>query len=60
MKLSFRGVAYNSKPSQLEFTEGEVGGKYRGVPWRVHRVQRNSHPHQSHTFTYRGVTYTKD
>ncbi len=60
MKLSFRGVTYDSKPSQLEFTEGEVVGKYRGIPWRVHRIQGNRHSHQSHTFTYRGVTYTKD
>jgi hypothetical protein len=58
MQLSFRGIHYESKPLTMEYTEGEVGGKYRGKPWKVHRPKGNTPHHSRHQLTYRGVHYT--
>lgn len=61
MRLQFRGKIYEGPHVELETTEGEVGGMYRGKPWKVHNLKeqyRNRHNHQA--FTYRGVHYTKD
>lgn len=58
MKLTYRGINYDSHPHSLEVSEGEVGGKYRGQEWRVHRVKGSAPRKSSGKFTYRGVTYT--
>ncbi|AFZ18224.1 DUF4278 domain-containing protein [Allocoleopsis franciscana] len=34
MQLCYRGVSYDYNPTSVETFEGEVGGKYRGLPWR--------------------------
>ncbi|PLZ30745.1 hypothetical protein CBP27_22845, partial [Fischerella thermalis WC542] len=36
MKLTYRGVDYESNPLAVEMTPGEMGGKYRGQQWRRH------------------------
>ena len=58
MKLSYRGVNYEAESLTQEVTEGEIGGLYRGQPWRVH------HPMQQHRryvaprqMSYRGIGY---
>ena len=60
MKLSFHGAEYDYHPAQIKVTEGEVGGVYRGSPWRVHRIiKRQQHRHTPVELTYRGVHYTR-
>ncbi len=58
MKLTYRGINYESHPHDLEVAEGEIGGKYRGREWRVHRVKGATRSKPSGKFTYRGITYT--
>lgn len=59
MKLHYRGVNYNSEPSMLDITEGEVGGTYRGHIWKIHKPKLYSKPPRSVELTYRGVTYQR-
>jgi membrane protein implicated in regulation of membrane protease activity len=33
----YRGASYQAENS-AEFIEGEVAGKYRGLPWRIHQI----------------------
>jgi len=57
MKLSYRGVNYEEQPSTLEVTEGEIGGKYRGQAWKIHRPKQNFRHPMSRELIYRGITY---
>lgn len=57
MKLSYRGVNYEPKASTLEVTEGEIGGQYRGQPWRFQLVRHIRQPQPVHHLKYRGVPY---
>ncbi|MBE9043617.1 DUF4278 domain-containing protein [Pleurocapsales cyanobacterium LEGE 10410] len=61
MRLQFRGIIYERPDLALDVREGEVGGLYRGKPWKVHhpkeKYRRN---HAKSDFTYRGIHYTKD
>ena len=41
MQLSFRGAKYELSSLGLGTSAGEVGGKYRGLPWKVHRFRPN-------------------
>ncbi|AOY81010.1 MULTISPECIES: DUF4278 domain-containing protein [Moorena] len=59
MKLSYRGVSYQSEPSTLEVSEGEIGGTYRGHSWKVHRIKHNPWRKSPANMTYRGVTYKR-
>lgn len=61
MKLHFHGQDYQDPYIEWQVTEGAVGGKYRGVPWKIHRMreQHRLHPHHLELI-YRGVHYTKD
>ena len=36
MQLCFRGIHYNRPQSYIEYSEGEICGKYRGNPWKSH------------------------
>ncbi len=61
MRLQFRGKFYEGPHVEWDITEGDVGGKYRGKPWKVHNLKeqhRNRHTHKE--LTYRGVHYNKD
>ena len=58
MKLSFHGAKYEFQPSELEVTEGGIGGTYRGSPWKVHHFkQQHRHRKFPLELTYRGVHY---
>ncbi|ELS01625.1 hypothetical protein Xen7305DRAFT_00013300 [Xenococcus sp. PCC 7305] len=60
MKLHFHGQTYDSPHIELPVDEGQVGGRYRGAQWRVHRVHQQQQRRQSSAqLTYRGVPYTK-
>ncbi|MDY6781125.1 MAG: DUF4278 domain-containing protein [Cyanobacteriota bacterium] len=58
MRLTYRGASYAREPLSLEVTEKEIGGLYRGQPWK-HRYPRHI-PHLRHQpkiLQYRGVVY---
>ncbi|MBE9048543.1 DUF4278 domain-containing protein [Pleurocapsales cyanobacterium LEGE 10410] len=60
MRLHFHGHDYDDPYVEWQVSEAEVGGKYRGVPWKIHRVAKphrllSDHPE----LVYRGVHYTK-
>jgi hypothetical protein len=58
MKLFYRGVSYESEPSTLEVTEGEIGGLYRGQAWRVHNpLQLRRREPAPRKLSYRGASY---
>lgn len=58
MKFFYRGASYESKPSSLEITEGEIGGMYRGQQWKTHNYKQNRPRYTiPHNLTYRGAVY---
>ena len=57
MKLGYRGVAYEYEPATIDMTEGEIGGKYRGQPWRCSYPRHIPVPHPPLDLKYRGVAY---
>ncbi|NEP57990.1 MAG: DUF4278 domain-containing protein [Symploca sp. SIO2G7] len=57
MKLSYRGISYEEQPSTLEVSEGEIGGKYRGQTWKIHRPKQNLRHSAFRQLTYRGISY---
>ncbi len=60
MKLQFRGRTYEAPHLEWDVSEGEVGGLYRGKPWKVHHLtEKHRHSNQQTGLTYRGVHYTK-
>ena len=61
MKLHFHGNTYEDHHTELEVAEGAIGGRYRGTPWKMHRVlKRQQRRSDSARLKYRGVTYIKD
>ena len=61
MKLHFHGNTYEDRHTELEVAEGAIGGRYRGTPWKMHRlVKRQQRRSDLSLLTYRGVTYTKN
>lgn len=61
MKLQFRGKTYEASHLEWDINEGEVGGLYRGKPWRVHHLkeQHRCNVNQKE-LTYRGIHYIKE
>lgn len=60
MELHFHGGTYEDKHTELEVTEGQVGGRYRGTPWKMHRLLKRQQLRHDHSeLKYRGVPYTK-
>lgn len=58
MKLHFMGNDYEHHCSKVETKEGEIGGFYRGVPWKTHEYKiKNRHRQRSLELTYRGSNY---
>ena len=61
MKLHFHGSTYEDKQTELDITEGNIGGRYRGTPWKIHHLaKRQQRRRQSSELKYRGVPYVKD
>lgn len=58
MKLAYRGVSYESNLPNLEVTEGEIGGKYRGTTWREKYPRHIPVPYPRVDLKYRGVAYS--
>lgn len=59
MRLSYRGINYEPETMPLEVTEGELGGKYRGQPWRYHYPRHIPELQPKLWLHYRGVSYSK-
>lgn len=62
MRLLFHGAKYETSDNDREWEvkEGNVGGKYRGSPWRVHSLAQPHFRRQAATeLVYRGIHYTK-
>ncbi|MGQ4646963.1 DUF4278 domain-containing protein [Lyngbya aestuarii] len=57
MKLTYRGVKYQSQTPIPETTESEIGGKYRGVNFKFRQKKAIFIPHSSLRLKYRGVTH---
>ncbi|MEL6581608.1 MAG: DUF4278 domain-containing protein [Cyanobacteria bacterium J06607_15] len=61
MKLQFRGKSYEAPHLEWGVNEGEVGGTYRGRPWKVHHLKEQHRCNSAKSeLTYRGIHYTKD
>ncbi|PSF39453.1 hypothetical protein C7H19_01300 [Aphanothece hegewaldii CCALA 016] len=58
MKLSYRGVAYETDPLGLEINEGDIGGKYRGQDWKYHYPRHMPQLQPKLHRQYRGVAYS--
>ncbi len=60
MKLHFHGHDYEDPYVEWQVAEGEVAGKYRGVPWKSHVIkERHRIPVHHDKLVYRGVRYVK-
>ena len=61
MRLQFRGKIYEAPHIEWDVNEGEVGGRYRGKPWKVHHLrEKHRQLHHKTELTYRGISYTKE
>ncbi len=61
MRLLFHGAKYETSDQdrEWEIKEGDVAGKYRGLPWKLHRLAQAHFRRQPSTdMVYRGVHYT--
>jgi hypothetical protein len=58
MKLSYRGIAYEYEQRGIDTIEGEIGGKYRGQPWRCSYPRHIPVPQPALDLKYRGVAYS--
>ncbi|MDR9403206.1 MAG: DUF4278 domain-containing protein [Halothece sp. Uz-M2-17] len=59
MRLTYRGINYESETMPLETIEGEVAGTYRGQPWRYHYPRHIPELEPKLWLQYRGVSYSK-
>lgn len=59
MKLSYRGVNYETDPTTIEVTEGDVGGLYRGHTWKLHLPKRRPRHQPPAELLYRGAHYKR-
>ncbi|PSF37735.1 hypothetical protein C7H19_09310 [Aphanothece hegewaldii CCALA 016] len=57
MKLTYRGVSYDYNPPVVETTDGNIGGKYRGLDWRFRNLKKPFVIQPIVKLTYRGVPY---
>ena len=57
MKLTYRGIGYDSEPQCFNLMEGEIGGKYRGNDWQVRYPRHIPAPATLKELTYRGAHY---
>ncbi len=58
MKLTYRGVSYESTLPTVELTEGEITGKYRGTAWKQKYPRHIPVPQPKLDLKYRGAAYS--
>ena len=57
MKLTYRGVPYESNATQLEMVDSNIVGKYRGKKFKFKQKKEILIPNSSLRLKYRGVTH---
>lgn len=57
MQLRYRGVSYQRSYANLETTQAEIAGFYRGVPWRRQYLKTPFVPQAIARLKYRGADY---
>jgi hypothetical protein len=57
MRLSYRGVSYDCEPPTIDMLEGDIGGTYRGQPWRLRYPRHIPEVQRIAELKYRGVPY---
>ena len=57
-QLSYRGIGYDYENSNIEFDQGEIGGKYRGQSWKYRYPKHIVHIKPKIYRQYRGVAYS--
>ena len=60
MKLSFLGANYEAHFENVQVTDTEKIGTYRGAPLERKAFKVAEHPHQLVQLTYRGVKYNHE
>ncbi|MEM6251376.1 MAG: DUF4278 domain-containing protein [Cyanobacteria bacterium P01_D01_bin.156] len=60
MKLSFHGASYEAHFENIQVTDTERIGTYRGAPLKRKAFKVPAHAHQRVELTYRGVKYDQD
>ena len=58
MRLSYRGIPYETQASEIPAMPGEISGKYRGADFKVNQPSVRSQV-QTAILQYRGVLYVK-
>ncbi|AFZ29030.1 hypothetical protein Glo7428_0429 [Gloeocapsa sp. PCC 7428] len=58
MKLTYRGVNYESSEPNIQMTEGDIGGQYRGVNWKQRYPRHIPVPQPVVGLKYRGASYS--
>lgn len=57
MKLTYRGVQYETNTPVVETRKSKTVGKYRGLDWRFHNPTKQLYLQPRANLTYRGITY---
>ncbi len=57
MKLTYRGVNYESSAPNIEVSEGDINGQYRGVNWKQRYPRHIPVPQPVVGLKYRGASY---
>ena len=57
MKLTYRGISYEYNPPAVAVKEGQITGKFRGLDWRFHNLEKPLVLQPPVNLTYRGVAY---
>lgn len=60
MQLLFRGISYNHEPMNIETSNTEVEGTYRGLHWKNHPYGKLRHGHDLKQMIYRGIHYVQN
>ncbi|MCP2731820.1 DUF4278 domain-containing protein [Limnofasciculus baicalensis] len=57
MPLSYRGIPYQSTSSNIETTNSQIFGKYRGLYFTYRLRELVALPHSIFILKYRGIPY---
>jgi hypothetical protein len=57
MPLSYRGIPYQATSSNIETTDSQILGKYRGSSFSYRRRELLPLPHSIFILKYRGIPY---
>ncbi len=55
MSMHYRGVTYDPASSQVETTESNIVGHYRGATWKLKQPKQQMHSDHACRLKYRGA-----